>query len=48
LWGLDDLKTGNARKPFFLAGIEPECPIAIYPLMTRDLIKVYYDNFGVG
>jgi hypothetical protein len=36
-WGRDHLKGGNIEEPF-LAGIKPECSIALNPLITKEYI----------
>jgi hypothetical protein len=40
-WGVQDLKTGKADMPFFLDAISPECPIAIQPFWSAEIIRIH-------
>lgn len=38
-WGISDL-SGYFEEPQFLAGIKPECPIALMPFMSSEVIRI--------
>jgi len=45
-WGVSDL-SGQFEEPQFLAGIKPECPIALTPMMSREAIEAHLSaRFG--
>jgi hypothetical protein len=41
-WGVSDL-SGRFEEPQFLAGIKPDCPIALAPMTSSELIRIHVD-----